>query len=108
MDPLLEQLLFKNRIRQSLELALVLVIRHGLIYFRTTEPGDITTFKRIPAMTGSSEKRCTYPKFMRDAEGRLIFHYRDGGSAYSVVYDERDNDLLLTVRQHASSGCGNG
>jgi hypothetical protein len=50
-----------------------------LIYFRTEKPGDITTLKKL-SMTGHIEKRCTYPKFMRDADNRLIFHYRDGGS----------------------------
>ena len=50
-----------------------------LIYFRTEKPGDITTLKKL-TMTGQAENRCTYPKFMRDADNRLIFHYRDGGS----------------------------
>ncbi len=55
---------------------------HGvpLVYFRTSRPGEITTFERIPAMTGRDEKRCTYPQFMRGSDQRLIFHYRDGGS----------------------------
>ncbi len=50
-----------------------------LIYFRTKKPGDITTLKRMP-MTGNDEGRCTYPRFLNDANDRLIFHYRDGGS----------------------------
>jgi hypothetical protein len=50
-----------------------------LIYFRTEKPRDITTFKRL-AMTGKDEGRCTYPHFLSDADGRLVFHYRDGGS----------------------------
>jgi hypothetical protein len=50
-----------------------------LIYFRTEKPGDITTLKRLP-MTGQQEARCTYPIFLRDAAGRLVFQYRDGGS----------------------------
>jgi hypothetical protein len=54
---------------------------HGvpLIYFRTEKPGDIATLRKL-SMTGKTEKRCTYPTFMRDADNRLIFHYRDGGS----------------------------
>lgn len=54
---------------------------HGvpLIYFRTDIPGDITTLQRLP-MTGKEEQRCTYPHFLTDAAGRLIYHYRDGGS----------------------------
>lgn len=51
-----------------------------LVYFRTARPRDIASFERIPSMTGENEGRCTYPNFMRDADGRLIFHYRDGGS----------------------------
>lgn len=61
-----------------------------LIYFRTEKPGDITTLRRH-AMTGEKEDRCTYPKFLRDKAGRLIFNYRDGGSGdgsrYWNVYD---------------------
>ncbi len=50
-----------------------------LIYFRTRTPGDITTFTRLP-MTGKGEKRCTYPRFLKDAAGTLLFNYRLGGS----------------------------
>ncbi len=50
-----------------------------LIYFRTREPGDIATFERLP-MTGQEEQRCTYPRFLNDADGRLLFTYRSGGS----------------------------
>ncbi len=50
-----------------------------LVYFRTEKAGDITTFRRFP-MTGEREDRCTYPHFLRDAAGRLLFQYRDGGS----------------------------
>lgn len=50
-----------------------------LIYFRMERPGDITTFKRLP-MTGQEENRCTYPRFLKDAEGTLLFNYRLGGS----------------------------
>jgi hypothetical protein len=50
-----------------------------LIYFRTRTPGDITSFERLP-MTGQDEKRCTYPRFLKDADGNLVFMYRSGGS----------------------------
>jgi hypothetical protein len=50
-----------------------------LIYFRTREPGDIATFERLP-MTGEEEQRCTYPRFLHDADGNLLFTYRSGGS----------------------------
>ncbi len=61
-----------------------------LIYFRTRTPGDITTFERLP-MTGKEEQRCTYPRFLQDADGNLVFMYRSGGSGngrrFFNVYD---------------------
>ncbi|MBI9019432.1 MAG: BNR repeat-containing protein [Phycisphaerae bacterium] len=51
-----------------------------LIYFRTAKPWDIATFQQVKSMTGNNEQRCTYPNFMRGADDKLIFHYRDGGS----------------------------
>jgi len=51
-----------------------------LIYFRTTKPWDITSFERVPAMVGKDETSCTYPKFEQKPGGKLIFHYRSGGS----------------------------
>lgn len=50
-----------------------------LIYFRMATAGDIGTFEQT-VMTGKEENRCTYPQFLRDLEGRLIFNYRSGGS----------------------------
>jgi hypothetical protein len=64
-----------------------------LVYFRTEKPRDITTFKRIPSMTGELEDRTTYPRFFHDADGRLLFTYRhgksgDGNQIYNVYDDE--------------------
>jgi hypothetical protein len=50
-----------------------------LIYFRTEKPGDIATFERL-TMTGQEEQRCTYPRFLNDADGNLLFTYRSGSS----------------------------
>jgi len=50
-----------------------------LIYFRTQKPGDVATFERL-SMTGQEERRCTYPRFLHDADGNLLFTYRSGGS----------------------------
>jgi len=58
-----------------------------LIYFCTERPGNIATFKRLP-MTGKKESRCTYPRFINDAEGNLLFMYRDGGSGVIVLDEE--------------------
>ncbi len=63
-----------------------------LVYFRTTRPGDITSFERVAAMVGDHEKRCTYPVFFNGPQGELVFMYRDGGSGNGNqifnVYDE--------------------
>jgi hypothetical protein len=59
---------------------------HPLVYFRTERPYDIASFRRIPAMVGWNEQRCTYPRFLRGAEGELIFTYRDGGSGNGDQY----------------------
>lgn len=50
-----------------------------LIYFRTRKPSDIATFERL-SMAGQEEQRCTYPRFLHDADGNLLFTYRSGGS----------------------------
>ena len=51
-----------------------------LMYFRTTKPLDITSFKAINYMTGENEKKVTYPSFMTGPNNEFIYHYRDGGS----------------------------
>jgi hypothetical protein len=65
---------------------------HGvkLIYFRTDVAGDISTLKRY-AMTGKAENRATYPKFLTDLHGEMIFNYRDGGSGNGMrIYNKYD------------------
>jgi len=70
-----------------------------LIYFRTSTPGDITTLEPITAMTGKNEKRCTYPKFLRDRHNRLIFKYRDGGSGNgNDIYNVYDPETKSWTR----------
>jgi len=63
-----------------------------LVYFRSEQPLDVSSLRRVPAMTGGSEKRVTYPGFFRTAEGTLLFLYRDGksGDGRTLVngYDE--------------------
>ena len=62
-----------------------------LVYFRTTRPGDVTSLAAAP-MTGEREERMTYPVFLNDRQGRLVFRYRDGSSGRGDdlynVYDE--------------------
>lgn len=51
-----------------------------IIYFKSTKPESIDEFEVINRMTGGDEDRVTYPVFMTDGKGDLIFHYRSGGS----------------------------
>ena len=61
-----------------------------LIYFRTEKAGEITSLKRV-AMTGLDEERCTYPRFLTGADGKLLFTYRSGGSGNGYrVYNGYD------------------
>lgn len=50
-----------------------------LVYFRTRRAGDITTLQAEP-MTGELENRVTYPHFIKNPAGELLFNYRHGGS----------------------------
>lgn len=51
-----------------------------LVYFRSVKPESIDQFEVLNAMTGKDEARTTYPHFMTNSDGELIFHYRSGGS----------------------------
>ncbi len=56
---------------------------HGdpLVYYRTAVAGDVRTLARVPVMVEAKvERRMTYPIFLRDGAGRLVYKYRDGGS----------------------------
>jgi hypothetical protein len=61
-----------------------------LIYFRSMQPNDTTTFSSAP-MVGSNESSCTYPLFFHDTSGNLVFNYRDGmsgnGNHIFNIYD---------------------
>lgn len=65
-----------------------------LVYFRTEKPLDAATFRRIPAMVGEREAKCTYPSFFRGPKGELIFTYRDGSSG--------NGDQIYNVYDHAT------
>jgi hypothetical protein len=51
-----------------------------LNYYRTTRPLDIGSLQQVNRMVGQDEDRATYPRFLRDSQGRLLFMYRDGSS----------------------------
>jgi hypothetical protein len=50
-----------------------------LVYFRTSESGNIHSLARIPRMLGAQEDSVSYPIFF-DFNGYLAYHYRDGSS----------------------------
>jgi hypothetical protein len=85
---------------------------HGnpLVYFRSEQPLEITTLKRIPGMTGQDEQRTTYPKFFEDARGELIFTYRNGGSGNGNqiynVYDGQRREWKRLLDQPLLDGKG--
>ena len=63
-----------------------------LVYFRTETAGDITTLKKA-AMTGEMEQKVTYPQFLKNLKGDLIYTYRHGGSGNGInpynIYDPK-------------------
>lgn len=70
-----------------------------LVYFRASKPYDIQSLEGIHHMTGAEETRTTYPHFMRDGKGEMIFHYRSGGSGNGFeVYNIYDPDTKTWSR----------
>jgi hypothetical protein len=67
--------------------------RSPLRYYRSDADGDARSLVRQAAMTGVDESEVTYPRFLSDADGGLLFTYRSGrvGSGRDVVnaYDGR-------------------
>lgn len=55
-----------------------------LVYFRSRHPLDepftADSFEHLHRMTGDREDRVTYPVFLHDAAGELVFMYRHGSS----------------------------
>jgi hypothetical protein len=82
-----------------------------LNYFSTRKAGDIRTLERVARMVDPAvEGRMTYPIFLRDGEGRLLFKYRDGGSGdgneiYNV-YDLKARTWSHLLRTPLTDGQG--
>lgn len=51
-----------------------------LVFFQTDETGDISTLTRVENLVGTDEEHVTYPRFIRLKDGRILYHYRTGGS----------------------------
>jgi len=59
-----------------------------LIYFRTEKPENITTLK-TSLMCGMQEDKVTYPRFLEDPQGNLLFNYRHGASGNGMQFFNR-------------------
>jgi hypothetical protein len=70
-----------------------------LVYYRTRTPFDVTTLERLDRMTGELETKATYPTFFKDADGNLLFRYRDGGSGNGSDYYNLYNPASRTWRR---------
>ena len=59
-----------------------------LVYGRAERPSSLDGLKLSP-MIGRDEAHATYPYFLLDPEGRLLFLYRSGGSGNGVWFTNR-------------------
>jgi hypothetical protein len=83
---------------------------NALTYFRSQKPHAIETLEQIPTMIGQNEKQCTYPRFLKNNQGDLIFHYRDGisGSGNEIFnrYDENTQQWERMLETNFTDGQG--
>jgi hypothetical protein len=81
-----------------------------LVYFRSERAHDASSLQRVDSMAGNREQRVTYPVFLEDRTGRLVFRYRDGGSGNGDdlynVYDERTRTWRRLLDQPLTDGLG--
>jgi len=80
-----------------------------LVYFRSSKPLDAASLQRA-AMTGDREQHVTYPAFLHDKAGRLVFRYRDGrsgsGDDLYNVFDEQTHAWTRLLSTPLMSGQG--
>lgn len=62
---------------------------HPLCYYRSSDPYDVTTLKRIDFMVGYEETEVTYPKFFYTKTGDLLYSYRTGSSGDGNIHVNR-------------------
>lgn len=67
-----------------------------MTYYMSDTSGSVSSLRRIPALINpAQEQRVTYPTFLNDQQGRLIFRYRDGMSgAGDDIYTVFDASTL--------------
>jgi hypothetical protein len=84
-----------------------------LTYFRTTVAGDVTSLARVASMVDQdTEQSETYPVFLYNGDGALIYNYRDGtsgnGASYYNIYDESTKTWSRLLDQPLFDGQGAG
>ena len=81
-----------------------------LIYFRSIKPWDITIMQPVHKMTGMDEDIATYPEFMYNDKGEIIFHYRYGvsGSGYEVynIWNSKEKKWQRLLDKPLTDGQG--
>ncbi len=85
--------------------------RDPLVYYRSSAPGDVRTLVRERMMVAPKlERSVTYPIFLKDSGGRLIFKYRDGGSGNGNeiynVYDANEGRWSHLLQSPLADGEG--
>ena len=83
----------------------------SLIYFKTENPLDILSLKRVfPQVLAEDELSCTYPRFMKGPENRLVYSYRKGGSGNGKTitnsYDYKTKSFIRLTNQPLFDGLG--
>lgn len=72
----------------------------SLIYFKTEKPLDILSLKRVfPQVLAKDELSCTYPNFIKNAENKLIYSYRKGGSGNGITISNIYNEETKTFKR---------
>ncbi|CAF1407442.1 unnamed protein product [Adineta ricciae] len=62
-----------------------------LVYFRTSQPLNASTFVELNRMIGTDEKNTTYPIFFRGPSNEFLFTYRSGMSGNgNQIYNKYD------------------
>lgn len=79
-----------------------------LIYFRSTQPLDVSSLEPVQTMTGQAEDKVTYPVFLHGPANELIFSYRNGrsgrGDTFYNVYDEESRSWRRLLDQPILNG----
>ncbi len=81
-----------------------------LVYFRSAKPLDASSLVQLSTMTGDREAHVTYPVFLKNKGGQLVFRYRNGSSGNGDdlcnVYEEKSGTWRKLVEGPLISGEG--